>query len=113
MLQARVAELVNSISAHSGQQIDLAAWVAYMALDFMGDFAFGGVLNLMEKGEDPEDLRKLGENFLGTAEALGTVPWSNALQTVTQLQLLLLMQCATSSQILRVTRDFEMNSTQP
>jgi cytochrome P450 len=79
MLQARVSELIKYLSEHDGKQIDLAAWAAYMALDFMGDFAFGGLFNFMEKGEDPDDFRKLGEKFLGLSEAFGTIPWSNTL----------------------------------
>jgi hypothetical protein len=43
MLQNRVAQLVAALDARSGKEIDLAEWLAYMALDFMGDFAYGSI----------------------------------------------------------------------
>jgi hypothetical protein len=79
MMQARVDELNTRLSERHGQEIDLAAWLAYLSLDVMGDFAFGGVFNFLNRGEDPEGFSKLGEKFLGLVEALGTIPWINVL----------------------------------
>jgi cytochrome P450 len=81
MLQARTQELVSCLSARAGpqKQIDVAQWLSFMALDFMGDFVFGGAFDFMEQGVDPTDFGKAGVKFFGVTEAWGMVPWSNAI----------------------------------
>jgi hypothetical protein len=81
MLQARTQQLVSCLSTRAGPQteIDLAQWLSYMALDFMGDFVFGGLFNFMEQGCDPTEFGKAGVKFFGIAEAWGMMPWSNAI----------------------------------
>jgi cytochrome P450 len=74
MLQNRVAQLVTALDARSGKEIDLAEWLAYMALDFMGDFAYGGMFNFMRDG-DPEGFRHMGEKFTFVGELLGSISW--------------------------------------
>jgi hypothetical protein len=46
-----------------------------LALDFMGDFAYGGAFNTMRSGEDTSRVRKGAEKGVSLMEALGTVPW--------------------------------------
>jgi cytochrome P450 len=74
MLHERIHQLVGALSTRADQNIDLAEWLAYMALDFMGDFAYGGMFNFMRDG-DPNGFRFMGEKFVGAAETLGSIPW--------------------------------------
>jgi cytochrome P450 len=59
----------------TGQTVDLAEWVSLLALDFMGDFAYGGAFNTMKAGVDHAGVRKIGEHGLAALDILGTVPW--------------------------------------
>jgi hypothetical protein len=79
LLQSRTQELMSRLEAREGQKIDIAEWFSFMALDFMGDFVFGGLFNFMEQGSDPAEFGKVGIKFVTVAEALGTIPWSNAI----------------------------------
>jgi hypothetical protein len=49
-----------------------------LALDFMGDFAYGGAFHTMRAGGDTDRVRKGTETGLRLMEALGTVPWVRA-----------------------------------
>jgi cytochrome P450 len=75
LLFARVAELVENLTTRCGTSVDLAEWVSLFTLDFMGDFAYGGVFNTMKAGADVRGVRKAGENAIGLSDILGTVPW--------------------------------------
>jgi hypothetical protein len=46
-----------------------------LALDFMGDFAYGGAFNTMRAGGDTNGVRKNTEKGVNVMEALGTVSW--------------------------------------
>jgi cytochrome P450 len=75
MLQARVNQLVSCLCAREGQEIDLAGWLMYLSLDFMGDFVCGGLLNFLEQGGDTTGVTKIAEKYISIAEAAGTIEW--------------------------------------
>jgi hypothetical protein len=74
MLQKRTSQLVAALKARTNQRIDLAEWLAFMALDYMGDFAWGGYFEFMRDG-DPDGFRTLAEKFVNVIETVGTIPW--------------------------------------
>lgn len=74
MLQKRTSQLVAALKSRTNQPIDLAEWLAFMALDYMGDFAWGGYFEFMRDG-DPDGFRALAEKFVNVIETLGTIPW--------------------------------------
>lgn len=75
MLQARVTQLVDSVTARTGQTMDLSEWIGFFTLDFMGDFAFGGMFEYMKHGSDYDGVQQLLETFIGVDEIFGTIPW--------------------------------------
>jgi cytochrome P450 len=76
LLKKRVAQLVSCLRAREGQTLDLAEWLMYMTLDYLGDFATGGLMNFMEAGGDATGVTKMAARYISVAEALGTIPWS-------------------------------------
>jgi hypothetical protein len=64
-----------ALSARSGQPVDLAQWISFMTLDFMGDFGYGGAFDLMASGEDTLGYHGFASQVLARGEALGTIPW--------------------------------------
>jgi cytochrome P450 len=77
MLQARMAQLVEALSARAGHgaRVDLAMWIQFLTLDFMGDFAYGGEFNALSTGADPSGLlRKIGAGLVFFSLA-GAFPW--------------------------------------
>jgi cytochrome P450 len=75
MLHARLSQLITNLNSRTGQPIDLAEWFGFFSLDFMGDFAYGGMFDFMARGEDTEGFHDFGMKALGIAEIFGTVPW--------------------------------------
>jgi cytochrome P450 len=77
LLQSRVSELIHNLSirSESNHQIDLAEWISFMALDFMGDFAYGGMFTFMRDGKDVTGFRQILEDGVGFTEILGAVSW--------------------------------------
>jgi cytochrome P450 len=76
-LQARVTQLLDQFDARIGQPIDFAAWMGFLTMDFMGDFAYGrnGLFNSLAHGADHAGAHHGGVRLLGVVELAGTVPW--------------------------------------
>jgi hypothetical protein len=68
---------MNNLSAHSetSHPVDLAEWFSLMAMDFMGDFAYGGMFNFMKDGQDVTGFKQMIEDGVGFTEVLGSIPW--------------------------------------
>jgi hypothetical protein len=46
-----------------------------MALDWMGDFAWGGLFHAMETGSDEAGFAEMGTRSVRMIHLLGTIPW--------------------------------------
>jgi hypothetical protein len=79
LLQVRVAQLGTALAARAGQPLDLAEWLGFLALDFMGSFSFSGAFDFLARGEDSAGFHALLMKSLASWEALGTIPWCRAL----------------------------------
>lgn len=75
MIEKRVSQLVSALDARKGQNIDLAGWVSFFAVDFMGDLAYDSAFNMLEKGVDEENFQHNLEKGVLDQEALGAIPW--------------------------------------
>jgi hypothetical protein len=88
LLAVRVSELSNRLSDFSGtrQVVDVAKWLTLFALDFMGDFAWGGTgkFNFMRSsvgrtagdGENTNnEIVKAMHDGLVALSVFGLVPW--------------------------------------
>jgi cytochrome P450 len=77
MLQARVSELVLALTTQASktERVDLAKWIQFLTLDFMGDFAYGSEFNALRTGEDPGEL--LGKISIGLVlhTFVSSFPW--------------------------------------
>jgi hypothetical protein len=85
MLNKRIGQLLEELSARLDTQIDLAEWLSYMSLDFMGDFAYGSIFDHLKAGRDPYGIRAKTELGLRRVEVLGTMPWTDSLLRVAVL----------------------------
>jgi hypothetical protein len=74
-LNNRIDELMTQLSARVGQPVDIAEWIGYLTIDFMGDFAYGGAFNLLRDGKDEHGYHGVMEGFNSMVELLGTLPW--------------------------------------
>jgi hypothetical protein len=75
MLHARVSQLVAQLELRVGQPLDIAEWLGFMTVDFMGDFAFASAFDCTKAGKDTLGLHELGAKALGAMETAGTMPW--------------------------------------
>jgi cytochrome P450 len=75
LLQKRVAQLMQELSNRSNQPVDLAEWTSFMSMDFMGDFAYGGMFDSMAHGAETTGAREVMIKIVTTADAIGTLPW--------------------------------------
>lgn len=76
-LQGRLTELLDQLDVRVNEPIDLADWMGFMSMDFMGDFAYGhnGIFNSMAHGYDHTGAHRNGVRMLTIAETAGTIPW--------------------------------------
>jgi hypothetical protein len=74
-LDTRLTQFINALASRAGTPLDLAAWFGYFSTDFMGDFAYGGVFELMACGADDAKLHETGVGMLHFMEIVGTLPW--------------------------------------
>jgi cytochrome P450 len=74
-LRTRVEQLSAQLSARLGTPLDIAEWLGFLTIDFMGDFAFGSLFNLITDGADHRGIHKHGVDGLRGVEVLGTIPW--------------------------------------
>jgi hypothetical protein len=75
MLENRVGQLLGRFTAQEGQVMDIAKWFGYATMDFMGDFAYGGVFNTVTTGRDDDGFHEFGIAGTRAAELAGFVPW--------------------------------------
>jgi cytochrome P450 len=75
LLHGRVSELVSELSARVDRPLDLAEWMSFMATDYMGDFAMGGMFSCMAHGADHAGIHALGIQLAILNETAGTLPW--------------------------------------
>lgn len=77
MLHARLGQLLCKLEQRCGQPVDLAEWFGFFSLDFMGDFAYGGMFDFMAREADTDGFHKFTVQVLGMGEVFGTIPWTN------------------------------------
>ncbi|KAK1222247.1 hypothetical protein PQX77_014880 [Marasmius sp. AFHP31] len=78
LLFDRIDQLVSALRRESTpktRHVDLARWVAFFTLDFMGDLAWGGVFNSMKEGVDAHGIIDLSRFITRVHETAGTIPW--------------------------------------
>ncbi|KAJ4476395.1 cytochrome P450 [Lentinula edodes] len=78
LLTNRINQFVETLrrESSSNESIDLAKWIAFFSLDFMGDLAWGGVFHSMEDGNDVNGLLNLSQTVTKIHETAGTIPWT-------------------------------------
>ncbi|KAJ4469256.1 cytochrome P450 [Lentinula aciculospora] len=78
LLENRINQFIETLRRESATHdyIDLAKWITFFSLDFMGDLAWGGVFNSMEAGKDVNGLLYLSQMVTEIHETAGTVPWT-------------------------------------
>jgi cytochrome P450 len=75
LLHNRLVQLTEQLDARVGKPLDLAEWMSFLSVDFMGDFAYGGMFNSVTQGVDHAGVHDAGVVLLGASETLGTLPW--------------------------------------
>jgi hypothetical protein len=68
-------QLSTQLNARLSQPLDIAEWLNFLAIDFVGDFAYGGMFNLVKEGKDSMGIQKFGVDGLRAIETLGTIAW--------------------------------------
>jgi hypothetical protein len=68
-------QLTEQLDARVSKPLDLAEWMSFLSVDFMGDFAYGGMFNSVTQGVDHAGVHDAGVVLLGASETLGTLPW--------------------------------------
>ncbi|KAJ3925841.1 MAG: cytochrome P450 [Lentinula lateritia] len=78
LLTNRINQFVETLrrESSSNESIDLAKWIAFFSLDFMGDLAWGSVFHSMEDGHDVNGLLNLSQMVTKIHETAGTIPWT-------------------------------------
>jgi cytochrome P450 len=78
-LDSRVSQLISALDTRyrsiQDHDIDLAEWLSFLAIDFMGDFAYGGMFHCLAEGVDRGGIQKIVEDGLGATEIFGAMPW--------------------------------------
>jgi hypothetical protein len=75
MLGRRVEQFMKILNSRCGESLDLAEWFGFFSLDFMGDFAYGGMFDFMARGADTEGFHDFTVLALRMVEVCGTIPW--------------------------------------
>jgi cytochrome P450 len=78
LLAARLDEFVACMDARLEQRVDLAEWIRFLSLDFMGDFAYGGSLHFLRDGQDKDGFFRTLIDGLTIGAVLGRIPWCRA-----------------------------------
>ncbi|ETW79538.1 cytochrome P450 monooxygenase 1 [Heterobasidion irregulare TC 32-1] len=75
-LANRVAQLVTGLEQRvQDGPLDLSEWISMFSFDFMGDLAYGSGFNLLEQGEDVQDLIRIVSAGVRQQELAGAIPW--------------------------------------
>jgi cytochrome P450 len=75
LLRNRIDQLMLQLSPRLGRPIDIAEWLGFLSIDFMGDFSYGGAFDLLREGQDKNGYHDVMEVFAFMAEFLGSIPW--------------------------------------
>jgi cytochrome P450 len=75
MLDARVSQLSAALEGRVGEPVDLAQWIGFMTLDFMGDFSLNGQFDFLARGEDAAGFHEFIIKAVTRLELLGAIPW--------------------------------------
>jgi cytochrome P450 len=75
LLRNRIDQLMSQLSTRLGQPVDIAEWIGFLSIDFMGDFAYGGAFDLLQEGKDKAGYHDLFGGFALMIELLGSIPW--------------------------------------
>jgi cytochrome P450 len=75
MLQHRLSQLLDALSSRVGTPVDVAEWFGLFSIDFMGDFAFGGMFDSMTQGGDVQGIHEGTDVSVWAMEVYGTMPW--------------------------------------
>jgi len=67
--------LVHRSAPKDGALLDIAAWLKYFTIDFMGDMAFGGGFDVMKAGNDKDGLCALFESGFRFRAVTSHVPY--------------------------------------
>ncbi|KAJ3478916.1 hypothetical protein NLI96_g9421 [Meripilus lineatus] len=78
VIEKRARQLVEHLSEHKDEVVDLAQWISFFTFDFMGDMAFGGGYELMRDG-DKDGLWKVVEDGLSLGIIFEHLPWLSRL----------------------------------
>jgi hypothetical protein len=75
LLEARVEQLITQLAARTETPIDIMQWFSFVTIDFMGDFAYGGLFNTTTRGRDDAGVHEFGLVATRFVDILGTLPW--------------------------------------
>jgi cytochrome P450 len=75
LLRNRIDQLMSQLSTRLGRPIDIAEWLGFLSIDFMGDFAYGGAFDLLQDGQDRNGYHDIMGSFVSMLELLGAIPW--------------------------------------
>jgi cytochrome P450 len=85
LLRSRCAELLAALAAEAAPEgasagghpmpVDAQRWLSLMALDWMGDFAWGGLFHAVAAGKDEVGFGALGARSVQLTDVVGTIPW--------------------------------------
>jgi cytochrome P450 len=85
LLRGRCAELLTALAAAAVRKdapaggepvpVDAQRWLSLMALDWMGDFAWGGLFHALADGKDDVGFGALGVRTVQVIQVVGTIPW--------------------------------------
>ncbi|KAG6853238.1 hypothetical protein C0991_005825 [Blastosporella zonata] len=74
ILDKRVGQLVELLTARAGQTVDIAKWISWFAYDVMNDMAFGDEVEMMQT-QDGLGLWQVMEDSHPSGLFLGHLPW--------------------------------------
>ncbi|KAF9026922.1 cytochrome P450, partial [Hymenopellis radicata] len=76
-LNRRTNELLEHMSMRSAKPVDFAAWMNLFVIDFLGDMAFGGGINMMSHPNPEEDpFWPMLERYSRTMVTTCQLPWA-------------------------------------
>ncbi|KAF9020123.1 cytochrome P450 [Hymenopellis radicata] len=73
----RTKQLTDQLEAKHGEAVDFASWMNFVAIDLMGDFAFGGGIEMMKDPNAQDDpFWTLCERYHRSFTTICQVPWA-------------------------------------
>ncbi|EJD50437.1 cytochrome P450 [Auricularia subglabra TFB-10046 SS5] len=78
MFVSRRAEFKAAMDARCGAVINMSEWLAFFTLDFMGDFALGGMFDFMAQGDDTLGFHRTLVRAMGLTDLCSKISWVRA-----------------------------------